>query len=547
MSASEINFPRLSPASPTGISDRGFDLMSLIKQAAGGAGGLDIGMLRSAIDLLGAVAPDLAKSLSSQLDAFLSPVQRGQLAAANDRSAPALPFTTVRNGDSLGRIAARNGVSLDALLRANPQFDAGRVGRGDRTAGNQGRDPDRIQVGERIALPTSSNTSHRVGNSPSQIDVAPVGPGRLGGALEPGAASVRGAAAAEARVANRHSSGSCYRFVKEALQSAGVVGDYMPGVAAKGAGPALEARGFTNILTPGSNIHSSYDAPVGAVLVYGAAPGATDKNARYGHIEIRTANGFASDYFSPRARTGAAANGLEGRGRVLIGVYVKPDAGAVQRPAAAQTGASQNGRLGDLSMVYETGRRPDQYRAAAGVVSSGRGDPGGKSYGAYQLASKTGTVEQFLRHEGARWAGEFRGMDPRVAGSFEAKWKEIAAREPDAFFNAEHDFVQRTKFDRVVATVRANTGVDINTMPQAVRDAVWSMSVQHGRAAQIVTGSIRTLQANGQLGDARAVINRLYDDRVAYVNRIDLPSATRASLLDRYVNERAQALSMIGR
>ena len=73
------------------------------------------------------------------------------------------------------------------------------------------------------------------------------------------------------------------------------------------------------------------------------------------------------------------------------------------------------------------------------------------------------------------------------------------------------------------------------------------MGVQHGRAIQIITASINALKASGRLGDGRAVINRLYDDRVAYVNRIDLPSATRASLIERYVNERAQALNMLGR
>ena len=543
MTTSELSLQRLTNSTTSRVPDAGYDGMSLIRQIAGGIGGLDASALRAAIDLLGLVAPDLAKSLTAQLDAMLSPVEKGQLAAANDQPAAPAQFATIGRGDTLSAIAARNGVSLDTLLRANPQFDMGKLGRGDRTAGNQGRDPDRINVGERIALPTGARLQRPATVQRPDATTQGTGP------LDPGAASLRAAAAAEQRVANRASSGSCYRFVKEALQRAGVVSDYMPGVAAKGAGPALEARGFTNILTSGSGIRSAYDAPVGAVLVYGAAPGATDRNARYGHIEIRTANGFASDYFSPRARTGPAENGLDGRGRVLIGVYVKPDAGSVQRPAAvSQAGDGQTtGRLGDLSMIYETSRRPDQYREAAAVVSTGRGDPGGKSYGAYQLASLTGTVQQFLRNEGSRWAGEFRGMDPTVRGAFEAKWREIAAREPEAFFNAQHDFIQRTKYDVVRNTVLDRTGVDINTLPPAVRDAVWSMSVQHGRAAQIITGSIRSLQANGQLGDGRAIINRLYDDRVAYVNRIELPAATRASLLDRYVNERAQALNMLGR
>lgn len=552
MTAVNSNINAANGATTPRLGEGSFDIMGMLRSLSSSAG-LDVGALRSALDMLATIAPDLANTLRGQLDALLSPVERGQLAASPATANPTASVTVAR-GDTLSRIAARAGVSLDALLAANPQFDAGKIGRGDRTSGTQGRDPDRIAIGERINLPEGARQSSRVATAdqsaaPDRLAAqpsadAPSSP--RSGPLDPGAASGRAAEQAEARVRGRASSSQCYKFVKEALQRAGVVSDYIPGVAARGAGPALEARGFTNIL-PGSNIRSPYDAPVGAVLVYGAAPGATDRNARYGHIELRTPNGFASDYFSARARTGDAAAGLDGRGRVLIGVYVKPDAGAVQRPSAANpvTAQATGGRLGDLSMIYETGRRPSQYRDAAGVVSSGRGDPGGKSYGAYQLASRTGTLQEFLRAEGSRWANEFRGMDPTRPGAFEAKWREIAAREPEAFFNAQHDFIQRTKYDRVVATVLARTGVDINTLPPAVRDAVWSMSVQHGRAAQLVTDSIRSVQRDGQLDNGRAIINRLYDDRTAYVNRIELPAATRSSLIDRYVAERSQALSML--
>ena len=46
--------------------------------------------------------------------------------------------------------------------------------------------------------------------------------------------------------------------------------------------------------------------------------------------------------------------------------------------------------LGDLSALYESNGDP-------GCVSTGYGDLGGISYGAYQLASNTGSVEEFIR------------------------------------------------------------------------------------------------------------------------------------------------------
>lgn len=141
---------------------------------------------------------------------------------------------------------------------------------------------------------------------------------------------MRAADIAEQRASVRSSIGKCYAWVKDALLASGATSRRLDGVPAKAAGAELRSQGFVNVLgQPGYNIRSPYDAPKGAVLVYGAAPGASDNNAKYGHIEIRTSTGFASDYHNTRARTGVASNGLIGTGpkaRILTGVYIKGDA-----------------------------------------------------------------------------------------------------------------------------------------------------------------------------------------------------------------------------
>jgi len=71
-----------------------------------------------------------------------------------------------------------------------------------------------------------------------------------------------------------------------------------------------------------------------------------------------------------------------------------------------------------------------------GTVSGGQSDPGGVSYGTYQLASKTGTAAAFVANEGRRWAA----LLPGVPGSaeFSAGWRDVAQREPEAFGEAQH-------------------------------------------------------------------------------------------------------------
>lgn len=110
----------------------------------------------------------------------------------------------------------------------------------------------------------------------------------------------RAATIAEER-ANAHSKMRCWRYVKQALVAAGVVSSYPKTELARQAGDELVRQyGFTRLA-----VRDPYQAPIGSVLVYGSGRSA-------GHVEIRTARGFVSDF---RASTPSR--------RPLIGVYAK--------------------------------------------------------------------------------------------------------------------------------------------------------------------------------------------------------------------------------
>ena len=92
----------------------------------------------------------------------------------------------------------------------------------------------------------------------------------------------------------------CWKYVKDALLAANVVTSRPRSVWAKDAGDELcRNYGFTRL-----RISSPYKAPVGAVIVYGGRDA--------GHVEIRTKNGFVSDFVSRTAYP-----------RPLVGVFVK--------------------------------------------------------------------------------------------------------------------------------------------------------------------------------------------------------------------------------
>ena len=111
---------------------------------------------------------------------------------------------------------------------------------------------------------------------------------------------MRAATIAEER-AHAHSRRQCWHAVKEALLASGVISSRPKTEYAKQAGQELVNNyGFRKL-----PVNDPYQAPVGSVLVYNA-------NRAAGHVEIRTKDGFVSDF---RSKTPSR--------RPLLGVFVK--------------------------------------------------------------------------------------------------------------------------------------------------------------------------------------------------------------------------------
>ena len=111
---------------------------------------------------------------------------------------------------------------------------------------------------------------------------------------------MRAASIAQER-AHAHSKSRCWRYVKNALLAAGAITSYPKTPLAKQAGDELvRDYGFKKL-----PIRDPYQAPIGAVLVYGSRRAA-------GHVEIRTKTGFVSDFLNKKPSR-----------RPLLGVYAK--------------------------------------------------------------------------------------------------------------------------------------------------------------------------------------------------------------------------------
>jgi hypothetical protein len=101
--------------------------------------------------------------------------------------------------------------------------------------------------------------------------------------------------------AHAHSRSRCWHYVKDALLASGVI-DSRPKteLARDAASELVNNYGFKKL-----SITDPFAAPVGSVLVYGSA-------RSVGHVELRTKDGFVSDFRSPTPSR-----------RPLMGIYAK--------------------------------------------------------------------------------------------------------------------------------------------------------------------------------------------------------------------------------
>jgi hypothetical protein len=101
--------------------------------------------------------------------------------------------------------------------------------------------------------------------------------------------------------AHAHSRSRCWHYVKDALLASGVI-DSRPKteLARDAASELVNNYGFKRL-----SVTNPFAAPVGSVLVYGTA-------RSVGHVELRTKDGFVSDFRSPTPSK-----------RPLVGVYAK--------------------------------------------------------------------------------------------------------------------------------------------------------------------------------------------------------------------------------
>lgn len=200
--------------------------------------------------------------------------------------------------------------------------------------------------------------------------------------------------------------------------------------------------------------------------------------------------------------------------------------------------------IGKLAAQFESG--------SDGVAAIGYDRVGGTSYGKYQIASRVGSLDGFLKFldtAAPDMAKELRASGPANTGSRKGAmpdtWRKLAAEQPERFEALQEKFIYDSHYKPALEAVAARTPLDEDRISSVMQEVLWSTAVQHGPAgaARIFT---RAAEGAGKATDKnydKKVINNVYAIRAEQFG--SSTEQVQESVRNRMHKEKKLALNML--
>lgn len=234
----------------------------------------------------------------------------------------------------------------------------------------------------------------------------------------------------------------------------------------------------------------------------------------------------------------------------VAGVSVTAGAETINKQNNYQNSTNYTNRqITRLSAIYESNNNP-------GDISLGKGDFGGKSYGAWQFSSKTGTLTEFMNYlKREKYGfyfglvrGEYTDKNKKIqyGQKFDEVWKTLARKYPTEFYNLQMEFVRENYYDKLVRKLRREGGYAKVINNLAVQNVLLSTAIQNG-----VVGAYNLVQPLRYVNDPKKFIQGVYKQRAITDMNGNLANFTSSSkeiqkaLKNRFINEEKTALNML--
>ncbi len=223
------------------------------------------------------------------------------------------------------------------------------------------------------------------------------------------------------------------------------------------------------------------------------------------------------------------------------------------RVQAAKAQAAATSKVLPSALEHRAGRLSAQYESNSEIDCIGYDSRGGTSYGQYQIASKTGTMDYFIRFledKAPDVAARLRAAGPAdtggTTGRMPTAWKQLAAADPKRFEALQHEFIRTNNYAPAAKSIVLTTGLDVTKRSYALREVLWSTAVQHGPygAERIFTQAIeRAENGAGRQDFDKAVIEEVYRLRGQKFFRHN--KRVREAVQSRFRDEKTTAIALL--
>lgn len=124
-------------------------------------------------------------------------------------------------------------------------------------------------------------------------------------------------------------------------------------------------------------------------------------------------------------------------------------------------------------------------------------------------------------------------------------WRAIANEQPERFEDLQEAYVRQSHYKPALDSIAQRTGLNPDKISTAMREVIWSTSVQHGPtgAARIFERAHNMSGSPSDPGYERNLINNVYNIRVGQFGSSD--SNIQAAVANRFKQEKALALNML--
>ena len=234
-------------------------------------------------------------------------------------------------------------------------------------------------------------------------------------------------------------------------------------------------------------------------------------------------------------------------GRQWAGKTLPDNLGNGYQPAGTNVGNMSNNTSDYKAEAYKLGTLSGKEESNNNYCAIGYDRSGGRSYGKFQIATKPGTMNEYIQYlnknEPYKSYGNQLSAVKNNPKAFDNTWKSLC--KDNDFNQSQEDYIFESHYNRVKGALNRIPGLNVEQRSPVFKDVVFSAAVQHRDYTPNLFRNAFKGEDISTLSD-REVIEKLYNER----SKVDLyfkrsSKTERMGAFNRMGREKRRALELL--